>query len=77
MADTQHIAKRRDGSLRASYLRQQAETCLRLSQACSDKATAVELSMMAAEFFSKAIEVENDWLAASLQASPCEGAKRL
>jgi hypothetical protein len=50
--------------LRSGYLRQQAETCLRLSQRCSNKATAAELRVMAAEFFSKAVEVENEWLAA-------------
>jgi len=42
---------------------------------CSEKgdhmgnsATAEELRLMAAEFFSKAVEVENDWLAASEDA---------
>jgi hypothetical protein len=33
--------------LRSGYLRQQAETCLRLSQRCSNKATAAELRVMA------------------------------
>jgi hypothetical protein len=51
--------------LRSGYLRQQAETCLRLSQRCLNRATAAELRVMAAEFFSKAVEAENDWLATS------------
>jgi hypothetical protein len=54
--------------LRSGYLRQQAETCLRLSQRCPNKATAAELRVMAAEFFSKAVEVENEWLAALQRA---------
>ena len=61
--------------LRSGYLRQQAETCLRLSQRCSNKATAAELRVMAAEFFSKAVEVENDWLAASKRAGTDNGGK--
>jgi hypothetical protein len=36
--------------VRSGYLREQAETCLRLSQRCSNRATAAELRMMAAEF---------------------------
>jgi hypothetical protein len=59
--------------LRSGYLRQQAETCLRLSQRCSNKATAAELRMMAAEFFSKAVEAENEWLVASQDASSDDG----
>src|SRR5215211_3377695 len=62
--------------LRSGYLRQQAETCLRLSQRCSNKATATELRLMAAEFFSKAVEVENDWLAASQPAVSEDSAQR-
>jgi hypothetical protein len=62
--------------LRSGYLRQQAETCLRLSQRCSNKATAAELRVMAAEFFSKAVEVENNWLAASERAGPDDGVQR-
>ena len=58
--------------MRSGYLRQQAETCLRLSQKCSNRATAEELRVMAAEFFSKAIEVENDWLAPSEHAGSAE-----
>jgi hypothetical protein len=61
--------------LRSGYLRQQAETCLRLSQRCSSSATAAELRVMAAEFFSKAVEVENDWLAASKRAGTDNGCK--
>jgi hypothetical protein len=59
--------------LRSGYLRQQAETCLRLSQRCSNKATAAELRVMAAEFFSRAIEIENDWLAATQRAGSDDG----
>jgi hypothetical protein len=33
--------------LHSGYLRQQAETCLKLSQRCSNKATAAELRVMA------------------------------
>ena len=62
--------------LRSGYLRQQAETCLRLSQKCSNRATAEELRLMAAEFFSKAVEVENDWLAASQRAASDDGMTR-
>jgi hypothetical protein len=62
--------------LRSGYLRQQAETCLRLSLRCSNKATAAELRVMAAEFFSKAAEVENDWLAASQHAGSDAGGQR-
>jgi hypothetical protein len=58
--------------LRSGYLRQQAETCLRLSQRCSNKTTAAELRLMAAQFFSKALEVESDWLTASQQAGSDE-----
>ena len=54
--------------LRPGYLRQQAETCLKLSQKCSNSATAEELRLIAAEFFSKAVEVENDWLTATQRA---------
>jgi hypothetical protein len=62
--------------LRSDYLRQQAETCLRLSQRCSNRATAAELRVMAAEFFSKAVEVENDWLAPSGHAGSDDGGQR-
>jgi hypothetical protein len=62
--------------LRSGYLRQQAETCLRLSQRCSNKATAAELRVMAAEFFSKAVEVENDWMAASRREGPDDARRR-
>jgi hypothetical protein len=62
--------------LRSDYLRRQAETCLRLSQKCSSSATAEELRLMAAEFFSKAVEVENEWLAASRGASSEESMER-
>jgi hypothetical protein len=54
--------------LRSGYLRQQAQTCLRLSQRCANRATAAELRVMAAEFFTKAVEVENDWLTSSQRA---------
>ena len=56
---------------RSGYLRQQAETCLRLSQRCSNRAMAAELRVMAGEFFRKAVEVENEWLFASEPAA-CE-----
>jgi hypothetical protein len=62
--------------LRSGYLRQQAETCLRLSQKCLSGATAEELRLMAAEFFSKAVEAENEWLAASERAASDEGGQR-
>ena len=62
--------------LRSDYLRRQAETCLRLSQRCSNKATAAELRVMAAEFFSKAVEAENEWLAASQPAACEDGTQR-
>jgi len=47
--------------LRPAYLRQQAEICLRLSEGCTNRATADELRLMAAEFYSQAIAVENGW----------------
>jgi hypothetical protein len=62
--------------LRSGYLRQQAETCLRLSQRCSNKTTAAELRLLAAQFFSKAVEVENDSLPASEQAGSDERGQR-
>jgi hypothetical protein len=62
--------------LRSGYLRQQAETCLRMSQKCSSSATAEELRLMAAEFFSKAVEAENEWLAATQRAGSDDGRQR-
>jgi hypothetical protein len=62
--------------LRSGYLRQQAETCLRLSQRSSNRAMAAELRVMAAEFFSKAVQVENDWLAASQGAGSEDAEQR-
>jgi hypothetical protein len=62
--------------LRSGYLRQQAETCLQLSQRCSNSATAAELRVMAAEFFSNAVEVENDWLGASQPKGSDDGGQR-
>jgi hypothetical protein len=62
--------------LRSGYLRQQAETCLRLSQKCSNRAPAAELRVMAAEFFSRAVEAENEWLAASQGAGSDEDGRR-
>src|SRR5215218_10220003 len=56
--------------LRSGYLRQQAETCLKLSQKCSNSATAEELRLIAAEFFSKAVEVENDCRVGSMPVKP-------
>jgi hypothetical protein len=62
--------------LRSGFLRRQAATCLKLSQQCSNSAAAEELRVMAAEFFSKAIEAENDWLVASQQTTPDNGTQR-
>jgi hypothetical protein len=42
--------------VRAKFLRRQAETCLRLSEQCSDSATAEHLRLMAAEFFRRLTE---------------------
>ncbi len=60
---------------RIGFLRRQAETCLRLAETCSDKTTAEYLRLMAAEFFKRAVEAENDWLHASgpEDASPVRG----
>jgi hypothetical protein len=49
---------------RLRFFRQQAETCFRLAEQCSDESTADQLRLMGAEFFRKATELENDWLAA-------------
>ena len=46
--------------VRAKFLRRQAETCLRLSQQCSDSATAEHLRLMAAELFRRLTEHHND-----------------
>jgi len=47
-----------------------------MSQKCSSSATAEELRLMAAEFFSKAVEVENEWLAGWQRAASDEGGQR-
>ena len=46
--------------VRAKFLRRQAETCLRLSEECSDSATAEQLRLMAAEFFRRLTEHHKD-----------------
>jgi hypothetical protein len=46
------------GSIKPSYFRKQAETCLKLSQACSDASVAVRLKQMATDFIAKANELE-------------------
>jgi len=51
------------------YLRRQAETCLKLSENCSRGALAEELRIMAAEFFTRALETENRWLAPPEEAA--------
>jgi hypothetical protein len=61
---------------RYGYLRQQAETCLRILQRCSDRATAAELRVLAAEFFRKAVEAENERLAAPQPAASEDVARR-
>jgi hypothetical protein len=40
------------------YLRRQAETCLRLSQFCSDPTVIQHLRVMAAEFHTRALRAE-------------------
>jgi hypothetical protein len=62
--------------LRSGFLRRQAETCLKLSQQSPNGTTAQEMRLMAAEFFRRAIEAENDWLAASRQTTRDHGTKR-
>jgi hypothetical protein len=62
--------------LRSGFLRRQTETCLKLSQQCPNGTTAQEMRLMAAEFFRRAIEAENDWLAASRQTTRDHGTKR-
>ena len=44
--------------LSAEYLRRQAEACMRIARACFDLASAERLRLMAAEFHSKAAEIE-------------------
>ena len=43
-----------------SYLRRQAEFCLRTSLLCLDRATAEDLKLLAAEFHARAQRVEFD-----------------
>jgi hypothetical protein len=43
-----------------SYLRRQAEFCLRTSRACSDRAAAERWELMAAEFHARSLRVEFD-----------------
>jgi hypothetical protein len=45
---------------RAAVLRRQAETCLHLSDCCSDPLTADHLRDIAAEFFQAASDIEHD-----------------
>jgi hypothetical protein len=49
---------------RLRFFRQQAETCFRLAEQCSDESTADQLRLMGAEFFRRATEAEHDWPAA-------------
>jgi hypothetical protein len=44
----------------AKFLRRQAETCLRLSEQCSDSTRAEHLRLMAAEFFQRLTEHHKD-----------------
>ena len=43
-----------------SYLRRQAEFCLRTSQACSNRTIAEDWTLMAAEFHTRALRFEFD-----------------
>jgi len=43
-----------------SYLRRQAEFCLRTSQACSNRTVAEDWTLMAAEFHARALRFEFD-----------------
>jgi hypothetical protein len=47
---------------RIGFLRRQAETCIRLAEATPDGAAAEHLRLMAAEFFRRAVEAENERL---------------
>jgi len=46
--------------LRIGFLRRQAESCLRLSQSCSDPLKARQLRLQASEFFRRASELEHE-----------------
>jgi hypothetical protein len=59
--------------LRSGYLRQQAETCLRLSRRGSNRATAVELRVMAAEFFTRLAKLKTMVPGSELARGPTAG----
>jgi hypothetical protein len=44
------------------FLRRQAENCIRLAERCPDRVAAEYLRLMAAAFFKRALEDENEWL---------------
>ena len=61
---------------RPGFLRRQAEACVRRAHTCSDQATAQYLTLLAAEFFRRATEAENDWLVTPQLTSPESGVQR-
>jgi len=59
MAEVGHSQSKQPIPIEVSYLRDQAQRCVRLARNCSDLKISYELEALAAEFMEKAAELDN------------------